>query len=155
MTKIEACKLLGISRSAGPAKAEQVYLKKHDELRRKLCPGNTKAERQKAQVGIAKLMMARQTFQTIATTKPPARKPVPRKTTKAKPTRTRPMPTRTRSWLKPARARPAIVNNYQKPQTLADAWNQFVQLSPFSEDVTLILLALVFLIVLIVLLVNL
>ena len=40
MTKKEACKLLGISQSAGKAKAERVFLKKHNELTYKLRPGN-------------------------------------------------------------------------------------------------------------------
>ena len=153
MTKIEASRLLGISRSAGPAKAEQAFLKKHDELRRKLCRGNIKADRQKAQSEIAIIMTARQTLQATATTKSPARKPVPRKTTTAKPTTTR--PTRTGARPKPARARPATTNNYQKPQTLADAWEMFDQLSLLPARVIIAALILTVIIVLIELLTNL
>lgn len=141
MTKIEACKLLGISRSAGSAKAEQAYLKKHNELRYKLCPGNPKAGRQKAQADIAMLMTARDVFCGI----PSASKASPKKTNHRKTARP-----------KPKKAKPAAaVNNYPKPQTLAEAWELLVTLLPFPEPVVAILLGVIFLLVLIGLLSNL
>ena len=139
MTKNEARKILGISRSASSDKAEQAYRKKQNELRLRLIPGNTKADRQKAQAGMAMTMTAIQMLQTTTTRKPPARKPVPRKTTT--------MP-------KPTKAKSATVNYYQKPQTLADAWELFAQLSLLPAPVTVVLLILTFIIVLIGLLAN-
>ena len=133
MTQPEACKVLGISRFASPSRIEQAYREKQRELRLKLIQGNLLADRQKAHAELAKLQTARQTLQITSTAKSYPGKPVPQKTTRARPTR----------------ARPATVNYCQKPQTLADAWELFVQLSPFHEHVTMILLVLTFLIVLI------
>jgi hypothetical protein len=138
MTQAEAYKVLGISRSVSPSRTEQAYQEKQRELRLKLIPGNPLADRQKAQAELARLTTARQTLQITLTAKSYPGKPVPKKTTNAK----------------PARAKPATVNYYQKPQTLAEAWELFVQLSPFPEHVTAILLGLMFLIVLIGLLAN-
>ena len=132
MTQAEACKVLGISRSVSPSRTEQAYQEKHRELRLKLIPGNPLADRQKAQAELARLTTAGQVLQVTLTAKSYPGKPVPKKTTRARPTRARP-----------------VINNRQKPQTLADAWELFVHLSPFHENVTMILLALMFLIVLI------
>ena len=133
MTKSESCKLLGISQSAGPAKAERAYLKKHNELRYKLCPGNTKADRQKAQVKMAKLMTARDILCRI----PSAPKSYHQKTNQRKTTRP-----------KPKKAKPAAAaNNYSKPQTLAEAWNLIVTMMPFSQPAVAILFLLMFLLV--------
>lgn len=133
MTQAEAYEVLGISRSVSPSKTEQAYQKKHRELRLKLIPGNLLADRQKAQAELARLAIAKQALQITLTAKSYPIKPVPKKTPKV---------------------RPATVNHYKKPQTLADAWELFAQLSPFPEHVTMILLALMFLIVLIGLLAN-
>jgi len=138
MTQAEAYKVLGISRSVSPSRIEQAYQEKQREFRLKLIPGNPLADRQKAQAELARLPTARQTLQISSTAKSYPINPVPKKTPKARPTR----------------ARPATVNYCQKPQTLADAWELFVHLSPFPEHVTIILLALMFLIVLIGLLAN-
>lgn len=140
MTEIEAYKLLGISRSASAAKATQAYRKTHDELRRKLCPGNIKADRQKAQIEMARLMTAKQVLQIETIKKPAIRKPVPRKATKAKPTTRRP---------RPKRAKPATAstNNYSKPQTLAEAWDLIVTMMPFPQPVVAMLFLLMFLLV--------
>lgn len=133
MTQAEAYKVLGISRSVSPSRTEQAYQEKHRELRLKLIPGNPLADRQKAQTELARLATAKQVLQITSTAKSYPVKPVPQKTPKARSTR----------------AKPAAVNYYQKPQTLAEAWELFVQLSPFPEHVTAILLGLMFLIVLI------
>jgi hypothetical protein len=138
MTQAEAYRVLGISRSVSHSRTEQAYQEKHRELRLKLIPGNSLADRQKAQAELARLATAKQTLQITSTAKSYPGKPVPKKTPKARPTR----------------ARPATVNYCQKPQTLADAWELFVQLSPFPKHVTMILLVLMFLIVLIGLLAN-
>ena len=141
MTKIEACNLLGVSRSAGKAKAKQAFSERHRELTRRLRPGNLPAVRQKTQADIAMLMTARDTFcQLPSSPRPYPQKSHQRKTQKPKPRKAKPAA--------------AAVINYPKPQTLADAWELFVQLSPFHEHVTMILLALTFLIVLIGLLAN-
>jgi hypothetical protein len=137
MTQAEAYQVLGISRSVSPSRIEQAYYEKHRELRLKLTPGNPLSDRQKAQTELAKLTTAGQVLQVTLTAKSYPGKPVPQKTTRARPTRARP-----------------VINNRQKPQTLAEAWELFVQLSPFPERVTMILLVLTFLIVLIELLAN-
>ena len=142
MTQAEAFKVLGISRSASPSRIEQAYQEKQRELRLKLVPGNLLADRQKAQTELARLATTKQVLQICSTAKSYPGKPVPKKTTRAKPTKAK--PTRARQ----TRARPATGNYSQKPQTLADAWEQFLQLSPFPEQVTMILLVLTFLIVL-------
>jgi serine/threonine protein kinase len=48
-----------------------------------------------------------------------------------------------------AKPQPATVNAYQTPQTLADAWELFVQVSPFSRPVTVIIMIIVFLLTII------
>ena len=138
MTKIEACKLLGISRSAGFAKAEQAFRKRQKTICLQLVPGNTLADRQKAQAELAKLTTARQIFQTTLTAKPYTRKPMPKKPKQRKTTRPKTKKT------KPA---PAAVNNHPKPQTLAEAWDLIMTMLPFSQPVVAILLLLMFLLV--------
>jgi len=133
MTEIEAYKLLGISRSASAAKATQAYLKKHDVLRRKLCPGNTKADRQKAQAKIIRLTTAKQVLQINTIKKPATRKHVTRK---AKPTRTK---------SKPAKAKPTATNYYSKPQTLAEAWDLVTTMMPFPQSAVALLFAMIIL----------
>jgi hypothetical protein len=132
MTQAEAYKVLGISRFVSPSRIEQAYREQQKQLRLKLIQGNPLADRQKAQTELARLATAGQALQVTLTAKSYPGKPVPKKTTRARPTR----------------ARRATVNYCQKPQTLADAWEQFLQLSPFPEHVTMILLVLTFLIVL-------
>jgi len=148
MTQAEACKVLGISRSASPSRMEQAYQEKHRELRLKHILGNPLADRQKARTDLAKLAIAKQALQISSTAKSYPGRPIPKKTTRAKPTKARPKRAR-QTRARPKRARPATVNYSQKPQTLADAWEQFLQLSPFPEQVTMILLVSTFLIVLI------
>ena len=140
MTKIEAYRILGISRSASAAETEQAYRQKHDKLRHQLCRGNTEADRLNARSKMAKLTTAKQVLQLTLNSRSYPQKPAPGK--KAKPQKPR-----------PAKARP-VINNYQKPQTLAEAWELFVQLSPFHKYVTMILLVSIFLIMLIGLLAN-
>ena len=80
MTKIEASRLLGISRSAGSAEAEQAYREKQKKLQLKLIPGIIKADRQKAQADMATLMTARDTFRkTSSASKSYPKKPNQRK----------------------------------------------------------------------------
>ncbi|HUT42811.1 MAG TPA: hypothetical protein VMW95_00635 [Desulfobacterales bacterium] len=133
MTQAEACKVLGISRFISPSRIEQTYQEKHRELRLKLIPGNPLADRQKAQAELANLTTAGKVLQVTLSAKSYPGKPVPPKKSKAR----------------PKRARPATVNYCQKPQTLADAWEQFLQLATFPERVTMVLLVLTFFIVLI------
>jgi len=139
MTQAEACRVLGISRSVSPSRIEQAYREKQRELRLKLIRGNPLADRQKAQAELAKLTTAKQALQITSTAKSYPKNPVPKKTTRARPTR----------------AKPATVNYCQKPQTLAEAWEQVVSLMPFSERVTAIIVIVVFLLTIISLLRNL
>ena len=127
MTKIEACKVLGISRSASSVKAEQAYLNIQKQLCLQLVPGNTLADRQKAQAQLAELTTAWQVLQK-SPHKSHTRKPAPKK---------------------PRKSKPATVIPYPKPQTLAEAWELLVTLLPFPEPVIAILLCVIFLLVLI------
>ena len=132
MTKIEASRILGISRSAGSAKVEQAYRKKQKKLQLKLIPGMEKADRQKAQSDMAMLMTARDVFCGIlSTSKPSPTKSSQRKTRRPKPRKAKPKATAT--------------NNYSKPQTLADAWDLMVTMLPFPQPVVTILFLLMFL----------
>ena len=127
MTKIEACKVLGISRSASSVKAEQAYYKKQKKLCLQLIPGNTLADRQKAQAELAELTAVWQVLQK-SPHKSHTRKPAPKK---------------------PRKPKPATVIPYQKPQTLAEAWELLVALLPFPEPVIAIFLGVIFILVLI------
>ena len=141
MTKIEAYKLLGISRSASSAKAEQAYRNIQKQLCLQLVPGNTLAGRQKAQVKLARLTTAKQTLQITSSPGSYPKNPARRKNTRSKPGQ--PKPRRP----KPRRPKSAVVVPYPKPQTLAEAWELLVSVMPFSEQVIATLLGVIFFLV--------
>ena len=76
MTQVQARRILGISSSAGATPAERIYQTKCREAQRRLMPGNTRSERQKAQAELLKLTTAWHTldFNTSKRPKPPKRK---------------------------------------------------------------------------------
>jgi len=127
MTQAEAYRVLGISRSASRLRKEQVYQEKQKKLRLKLIPGNTQADRRKALTELAMLTAAWQVVKTSPAAKTHTKKPTSRKRAKPRPL---PIP-------------------HQKPQTLAEAWELFAQISPFSRPVTVIIMILVFLLTII------
>ena len=131
MTKIEAYKLLGISRSASSAKTEQAYRNIQKQLCLQLVPGNHLADRQKAQVKLAKLATAKQTLQITSSSGSYPKNPAHRKNTRSK----------------PRQPKPAVVVPYPKPQTLAEAWELLVSVMPFSEQVIATLLGVIFFLV--------
>ena len=133
MTKIEACTLLDVSRSAGKAEAEQAFSEKHRELTRKLRPGNLPAVRQKTQIDIAMLMTARDTFcQLTSSPKPYSQKPHQRKTQKPKPQKAK---------------SPAAATNPPKPQTLAEACDVFLTMMPFPLPKPVVVIVLLFMLI--------
>jgi len=133
MTRAEAYRILGISRSVSRSSTVQAYRETQKKLRVKLIPGNSLVDRQKAQAELARVTTAWQILQTA-----PARK-----TRAKKPTRK-----------KPPRVKPATVRPDPKPQTLAEAWELLTQLLPFSEPVIVIISIAVFLLIIVLLLTS-
>ena len=126
MTKAEAHKILGIRSSTCLKAARNSYLDKRKRLQIQLLPGIPFAARQEAQAELIKIDAAWRTIQAGYTATP----------TPAKKRSKRPKPTR------PSTAWPAA---YQKPQTLAEAWEGLISMMPFSRRVSIALLVLVFL----------
>jgi precorrin-4 methylase len=133
MTKEEAYKTLGITGSISTSRAEQFYKEKCKKLRFQTVPGMPAAIRQKAHAELATVNMAWQVLQTAGHTKHTATKPAtpkPAVKKKAKPPSTYTIP-------------------YQKPRTLAEAWEQLFSLMPFSRPVAVIIVIAVFLLTII------
>lgn len=124
MTKAEAHQILGTGGSVSRSKAELLYREKYKKLRLQMIPGMPVATRQKALAELARVDTAWKTLQAPGSAKPAAKRPATKK---------------------PARPRSGNVIPYRKPQTLAEAWEQVVALSPFSEAVTAIITITVFL----------
>jgi hypothetical protein len=133
MTKEEARKTLGITRSTGRSKIALAYEEKCKKFRLQMVPGMPKATRHKAYGKLAKLSIAWQTLQTAPTARRPQRKKAHRKS-----------PTR----------RPASANRAQRPRTLGEAWEDVVFQMPFSEPVVVTILVAVVLLTLTLLLVK-
>jgi len=138
MTQAEAYRVLGISSSTRRPNAQLLYQEKCKKLRLQMVPGMPVAIRQKAQAELARVDTAWQIVQAARPTRPTSAKPVT-----AKP-----------ATRKKARPSPPNVIPYRKPQTLAEAWEQVVLLSPFSEAVTAVIMIAVFLLTIISLLKN-
>ena len=126
MTKAEAYKTLGIPMAAGPKTAETSYLEKRKKLQIQFLPGIPFATRQEAQTELIRIDAAWRTIQASHKATP---KPAKKRAATGNPT-------------KPFPARPVP---YQKPQTLADAWEELISMMPFSRHVTVAILILVFL----------
>lgn len=127
MTRVEACRLLGIRQSANLSVAEQAFRDKQKKMRQKTIPGNTEFDRQKAAAELAKLTTAWHTLQVQPANKPHRNKPVQKRA---------------------KRPRSATVNTCSQPTTLGEAWEILVQLLPFSEPVIAILVIAVLLLTL-------
>lgn len=69
MIKVDARKILGISRSAGLKSAERAYRQKYQSLQARMLPGNPCSDRQKALAELAELTEARKAMQTKRPTK--------------------------------------------------------------------------------------
>ena len=129
MTKEEAYKTLSITGSTSVYKAEQLYQEKCKKLRLQMVPGMPVTTRQKAQAEMALIDTAWQVLQTAGPTKHTATKPAtprPAAKKKTKPPLTYTIP-------------------HQKPQTLAESWEQLISLMPFSRTVAVIIVITVFL----------
>ena len=70
MTRIEACRALGISSSASISKAELLYQKKCKEFQLHMVPGMPQATRQKAQANLVRLTSAWETLQKSPSSTP-------------------------------------------------------------------------------------
>ncbi|MCF7955176.1 MAG: hypothetical protein K9M75_05185 [Phycisphaerae bacterium] len=110
MTRNEAYRLLGISRSVGIKPAEQAYRQKCKECQMNMIPGNSVSVRKKAQEELAQLTTAWHAIQIVS----------PRKQTNTKPTKTTPKP-------KPVSA--------QKVDDLANSWDSFFSMLPFPRPI--------------------
>lgn len=75
MTKVDARKILGISRSAGVKSAERAYRQKSQNLQARMLPGNPCSDRRKALAELAELTEARKAMQTKRSTKKSHAKP--------------------------------------------------------------------------------
>ncbi len=129
MTRAEAYKTLGITSSTSVYRAEQLYQEKCKKLRLQMVPGIPVTTRQKAHAEMALVDTAWQVLQTAGPTKHTATKPATPKPTAKK--KTKPPSTYTIP--------------YQKPQTLAESWEQLISLMPFSRTVAVIVVITVFL----------
>ena len=123
MTTAEACTTLGVSQPVRRTAVQQAFQVNHKKLQSKVVPGNCLADRQKAQAELVKLTTARQVLLAQ-----PANKPAGRKPSSKKPQRHKQVPTTT----------------YPQPQDLAEAWEQLVQLLPFSKSVATTVIILIF-----------
>ena len=133
MTKEEARKILGITGSTSRSETALAYEEKCKKFRLQMVPGMPKATRHKAYGELAKLSIAWQTLQAA---------PTARRRQRMKPQR------------KPPTRRPASANRSQRPQTLAEAWQEVVFQMPFSEPVLVTILIAVALLTLTLLLVK-
>ncbi len=75
MTKVDARKILGISRSAGLKSAERAYRQKSQSLQASMLPGNPCSDRKMALAELAELTEARKAMQTKRPTKKRRAKP--------------------------------------------------------------------------------
>jgi len=103
MNNADAYRILGFSRSVDFKSIEQAYQKKSRDLQRKIVPGNPLSVRQQAQKDLAQLASAWNTLKTAAPKKQ-------KRTTPAK-------------W--------SATN--RRPHGLADRWEAFFSLLPFSR----------------------
>jgi hypothetical protein len=124
MTKEEAYDMLGISEYDGPEQSEQAYRQKQKQLQLRLFPGNSAEERKKTQAEIIMLMNARD----IVCSSPAPWKPHRPKKQKQKPQQ--------------ARQKPAV-SIPDKPETLAEAWGQFLDLMPLPQTISAALVCMV------------
>jgi len=134
MTREEAYKALGVSRTAGRSKAEQLYRERCRKLRLQMVPGMPTTARQKAQAELARVDTAWQVL----------RAPGPATNTTGKP-----------STKRAARSSAANVVPHRTPQTLGEAWEQVASAMPFSEPVIAVVLILVLLVVILALVTHL
>ena len=127
MTEAEARTTLGVSKSACISRVQEAYQEKQKQLQAMMIPGNPCEDRQNAVTELVRANEAWRILQRPSVGKTRKRKPAKKKTAKKKPPNMAPHP---------------------KPQTLADAWDQVVQILPFSEPViaALLVLMLIFLI---------
>jgi hypothetical protein len=133
MTEEEARKTLGITSSTSRSKVAMVYEEKCRKFRLQMIPGMPEVTRHKAYGELAKLSTAWQTLQAAPTARHRQRKKPHRKS-----------PTQ----------RAASANRSQRPQTLAEAWEEVVFQMPFSEPVLVTILIAVALLTLTLLLVK-
>ena len=123
MTKNDAYKIIDIPRSISLKEAERVYHQKCRELQLYIMPGNTSAERQKAQNQLAELTHAWNTVNI----KPSVnnRKYEFRKTAAEPRTAAVPRP------------------GYSLPRNLSGLWDRFLSLIPLSETAVAFVMAMV------------
>jgi len=140
MTDPEARNILGISRSAGLETARRSYIEKRQKLQAQLLPGIPLATRRHAQAELCRLETAWQSIQAGRTAK---------RATSAK------SPKRPTTRKKASRSAPGQPVPTQKPQTLGEAWEQFLSMMPFSRRVTAAVVIVVLLEVFLSLLANL
>jgi hypothetical protein len=132
MTKVDACKILGISPSASLKSAEQAYRQKCRNLQFRMAPGNIRSEREQAQSDLVKLVEAWKIMQTKQTT--------------SRRTVNQPKP-------RPAVNQPKPINRqttfWDVIHDLAQNWNIVIGMSPFPKPATIAILAVYFLLVVI------
>ena len=113
MTKDDAYNVIGVPRSASLKKTESIYQQKCHKLRFRILPGNTAAQRQRAQGQLVELTNA---WNTVNTGSSGSNKKYKRRKTTAKP-----------------RATPRASS--KPPQTMGDYWELFLSLTPFPRPV--------------------
>ena len=128
MTKVDACKILGISNSARLKSAERAYRQKLQMLQLCIRPGNPCSERQQAQAELVELTDAWKTIQM----KQPTRK----RYTKPKPTVNRQKPAKqTTVW--------------DVIQDLSENWKILIGMTSLSKTTVLAILIAEFVLVMI------
>jgi len=118
MTKEQAYKELGVTKRSSIAKIEQAYKVRSEKLQLHMLPGYSQCEREYAAEQMAKLASAVEVLRH-ASTNPVANKAEPRSGARKKPRASKP------SWSQP-------------PDSLAEAWDQFFSMLPFSPVVNLV-----------------
>ncbi len=123
MTQLEARRTMGVGNSASLKEIELAFQEKTKKLQRQMVPGIPAPDRHRAYEELTRLNKAHQTLRTRPARRPRPRKPIPRKKT---------LPRR------------AAAGPYRKPQTLAEAWEQVIDMMPFSRPVSILILITLF-----------
>ena len=116
MTETQARNILGITSSARRSEAERVYQEKCKKLQLRQVPGMPLTERQQAYQDLIKVTTAWKSLSYSSNSRT-------RNTRRSKTVQNK----------KPHSKQKQPMYTHHKPQTLAEAWNIIVQLSPFSE----------------------
>lgn len=124
MTKVDARKILGISRSAGLKTAERAYRQKQQAIQVRMLPGNPYIERQQAHMELTELTEA---WRAMQTKRPKRGRPVTQHKTATPQTRK--------------------MNVEDVIQDFFEAWDLLVELMPFSKFKTRVILICFFVVI--------